>query len=174
MSVLENMMTGLHRKSTPGCFAPGSTRAMRARGGGRWRARARDALGFVGMSKPSPTRPGHALSFGQQRIVEIARTLISEPKMVLLDEPAVGLSPNRVAELDALLRRIRDEKGVTLVMIEHVVRLVMGVSERVVVLNSGQKHRGGPPRGDPAGPGGHRGLSGKPGRCSTLDSRPSR
>ena len=91
------------------------------------------------------SRPGHALSFGQQRIVEIARTLISEPKVVLLDEPAVGLSLNRVAELDALLRRIRDERGVTLVMIEHVIRLVMGVSDRVVVMNSGEKIAEGTP-----------------------------
>jgi branched-chain amino acid transport system ATP-binding protein len=93
------------------------------------------------------------LSFGQRRIVEIARTLISDPKIVLLDEPAVGLSVNRVEELDRLLRRIRDEKGVTLVMIEHVIRLVMGVSDRVVVLNSGQKIADGRPehiRSDPA------------------------
>ena len=92
-----------------------------------------------------PTGPASALSFGQRRIVEIARTLISDPKIVLLDEPAVGLSVNRVEELDQLLRRIRDEKGVTLVMIEHVIRLVMGVSDRVVVLNSGQKIADGRP-----------------------------
>ena len=84
----------------------------------------------------------HTLTLGEvsiSRIIEIARTLIGDPKIVLLDEPAVGLSVNRVAELDLLLRRIRDEKGVTLVMIEHVIRLVMGVSDRIVVLNSGQK-----------------------------------
>ena len=72
---------------------------------------------------------------------------------MLLDEPAVGLSVNRVEELDRLLRRIRDEKGVTLVMIEHVIRLVMGVSDRVVVLNSGQKIADGRPeeiRNEPA------------------------
>ena len=116
------------------------------------RARALEALHFVGLAAFAP-RPGNALSFGQQRIVEIARTLISEPKVVLLDEPAVGLSLNRIAELDALLRRIRDERGVTLVMIEHVIRLVMGVSDRVVVLNSGHKIAEGRPediRRDPA------------------------
>jgi branched-chain amino acid transport system ATP-binding protein len=83
-------------------------------------------------------RPGTALSFGQQRIIEIARTLIDEPGVVLLDEPAVGLSPPRVDELIALLRRIRTERGVTLIMIEHVIRLVMDVCDRVVVLNSGR------------------------------------
>jgi branched-chain amino acid transport system ATP-binding protein len=114
--------------------------------------RARDALDFVGFGAFAD-RPGSALSFGQRRIVEIARTLIGDPKIVLLDEPAVGLSVNRVEELDRLLRRIRDEKGVTLVMIEHVIRLVMGVSDRVVVLNSGQKIADGRPeeiRNEPA------------------------
>ena len=100
--------------------------------------------------------------------MEIARTLIGDPKIVLLDEPAVGLSVNRVEELDRLLRRIRDEKGVTLVMIEHVIRLVMGVSDRVVVLNSGQKIADGRPEEIRNESGGDRGLSGKAGRCCTF------
>jgi branched-chain amino acid transport system ATP-binding protein len=152
MSVLENMMTGLHRASRTGLLAAVlRTPAMR-REEAEMRARALTALDYVGMAAFAP-RPGTALSFGQQRIVEIARTLISEPKVVLLDEPAVGLSVTRVAELDTLLRRIRDERGVTLVMIEHVIRLVMGVSDRVVVLNSGEKIADGTPdeiRRDPA------------------------
>jgi len=138
MSVLENMMTGLHRRSRAGVFAAAFRTGTMRREERTLGARARDALEFVGMSAFA-SRPGGALSFGQQRIVEIARTLISEPKVVLLDEPAVGLSLNRVAELDLLLRKIRDERGVTLVMIEHVIRLVMGVSDRVVVMNSGEK-----------------------------------
>jgi branched-chain amino acid transport system ATP-binding protein len=138
MSILENMMTGLHLRSRSNLYdAALRTRRLRAEEA-ELAARARDALDFVGFAEFAE-RPGSALSFGQRRIVEIARTLISDPKIVLLDEPAVGLSINRVAELDQLLRRIRDEKGVTLVMIEHVIRLVMGVSDRVVVLNSGQK-----------------------------------
>ena len=138
MSVLENMMAGLHLRSTTGLFgAIIGTARMRAEEA-EMRERALDALDFVGF-RHFADRPGDALSFGQQRIIEIARTLIYEPKVVLLDEPAVGLSVNRVAELDALLRQIRDERGVTLIMIEHVIRLVMGVSDRVVVLNSGRK-----------------------------------
>ena len=138
MSILENMMTGLHLRSRATLFGAAlHTKRMRAEEA-ELAARARDALDFVGFAAFAD-QPGDALSFGQRRIVEIARTLISDPKIVLLDEPAVGLSINRVAELDQLLRRIRDEKGVTLVMIEHVIRLVMGVSDRVVVLNSGQK-----------------------------------
>ena len=88
------------------------------------RERALAALDFVGM-RAFAGRSGTALSFGQQRVIEIARALIGDPRVVLLDEPAVGLSPPRVAELDILLRRIRDERGITLVMIEHVIRLVM-------------------------------------------------
>ena len=138
MSILENMMAGLHLRSrTTLLGAALHTRRMRAEEC-ELAARAHEALDFVGFAEFAD-RPGSALSFGQRRIVEIARTLIGDPKIVLLDEPAVGLSINRVAELDRLLRRIRDEKGVTLVMIEHVIRLVMGVSDRVVVLNSGQK-----------------------------------
>jgi len=138
MSVLENMMTGLHLMSSSGLFgAVARPRRMREEER-EMRERALASLEYVGF-RHFADRPGNALSFGQQRIIEIARTLIFEPKVVLLDEPAVGLSVNRVAELDALLRRIRDERGVTLVMIEHVIRLVMGVSDRVVVLNSGRK-----------------------------------
>jgi len=152
MSILENVMTGLHRRSSTSLYGAAlQTRRMRAEEA-ELAARARAALDFVGFAGLAD-RPGDALSFGQRRIVEIARTLISEPTIVLLDEPAVGLSVNRVAELDRLLRRIRDEKGVTLVMIEHVIRLVMGVCDRVLVLNSGQKIADGLPdeiRNDPA------------------------
>ena len=91
-------------------------------------------------------RTANALSFGQQRLVEIARTLISEPKIVLMDEPAVGLSANRLVELDTLLRRIRDQKGVTLILIEHVIRLVMDVCDQVTVLSSGRRIADGPPQ----------------------------
>ncbi|MCP5155903.1 MAG: ABC transporter ATP-binding protein [Ectothiorhodospiraceae bacterium] len=151
MTVLENMMTGLHLMSTTGLFgAVFRTRRMRDEEA-EMRRRAMEALDYVGFAHFAH-RPGNALSFGQQRIVEIARTLIYEPKVVLLDEPAVGLSVNRVAELDALLRRIRDERGVTLVMIEHVIRLVMEVSDHIVVLSSGRKIAEGDPsavRNDP-------------------------
>ena len=144
LTVLENVMTGLHLKGRTGLLqAVFRTRAMRDEE--QYMAEeAREALRYVGMESFA-ARPGAELSFGQQRIVEIARTLINKPKVVLLDEPAVGLSVNRVAELDRLLRRIRDEQGVTLVLIEHVIRLVMGVCDRVVVLNSGRKIAEGTP-----------------------------
>ncbi|HUI17925.1 MAG TPA: ABC transporter ATP-binding protein [Alphaproteobacteria bacterium] len=144
MTVLENVMTGLHRGTRAGPFAAAfRTRRMRAEEEAS-AAKAWQALSYVGMERFAH-RPGSELSFGQQRIVEIARTLVGEPKLVLLDEPAVGLSLTRVAELDRLLRRIRDERGVTFVMIEHVVRLVMEVCDRVIVLNYGVKIADGRP-----------------------------
>jgi branched-chain amino acid transport system ATP-binding protein len=144
MTVLENMMTGLHRKSRTGLIAAGFDLDRRRREERQMEAAAREALAFVGMAEFAE-RPATALSFGQQRVVEIARTLIGEPAIVLMDEPAVGLSANRLDELDALLRRIRDQKGVTLILIEHVIRLVMGVCDQVTVLSSGRRIADGPP-----------------------------
>jgi branched-chain amino acid transport system ATP-binding protein len=138
MTVLENVMTGLHGRlgAEPWTAAFGFARVRREE---REAAdTARQLLDFVGM-RQFEDYDGAGLSFGQQRIIEIARALVSEPRVLLLDEPAVGLSINRVEELDRLLRRIRDERGVTILMIEHVVQLVMGICDRVTVLNSGKK-----------------------------------
>jgi len=137
LTVLENMMVGLHLHTRSGLFAGAFSRPRMREEERELAHRARQALAFVGFAHLAD-RPGNALSFGQSRIVEIARTLIHEPKVVLLDEPAVGLSVNRIAEFDRLLRRIRDERGVTLIMIEHVIRLVMDVCDRVTVLNYGR------------------------------------
>jgi branched-chain amino acid transport system ATP-binding protein len=138
MTVLENVMTGLHARMSAGPLAA-AFGLGRVRGEERESASlARRALDFVGMRRFEEYESS-GLSFGQQRVIEIARALIGEPKVLLLDEPAVGLSEPRVRELDLLLRRIRDERGVTIVMIEHVVQLVMGVCDRITVLNSGRK-----------------------------------
>jgi branched-chain amino acid transport system ATP-binding protein len=152
MTVLENLVCGLHRRTKTGLLAAAlRTKAAREEEEQTVEA-ARKALEFVGMER-FRDRPATMLSFGQQRVVEIARTLMPEPAIVLLDEPAVGLSLNRIEELDLLLRRIRDERGVTLIMIEHVIRLVMGVCDRVTVLSGGTRIAEGVPdqvREDPA------------------------
>jgi len=138
MTVLENVMTGLHGRMTSGPLAA-AFGLPRVRTEEREAAAlARRSLDFVGMRR-FEAYESTGLSFGQQRIIEIARALIGEPKVLLLDEPAVGLSEVRIAELDLLLRRIRDDRGVTIVMIEHVVQLVMGICDRITVLNSGRK-----------------------------------
>jgi branched-chain amino acid transport system ATP-binding protein len=137
MTVLENMMAGMHLGTRAGIFAAAMRTPAMRREDAQTVERAHAALRYVGMEEFAD-RPGNALSFGQQRIIEIARTLIDEPRIILLDEPAVGLSPPRVDELIVLLRRIRAETGVTLIVIEHVIRLVMDVCDRIVVLNSGR------------------------------------
>jgi branched-chain amino acid transport system ATP-binding protein len=152
MTVLENVMTGLHGRLGEGVLGAAfrSRRLREAEASAA--ARARDILAFVGM-EAFAGRLATALSFGQQRVIEIARALISEPRVLLLDEPAVGLSLNRVAEVDALMRRIRDERGVSILLVEHVIRLVMDVSDRITVLSHGRKiAEGGPDaiRADPA------------------------
>ncbi len=138
MTVLENVMTGLHQKMHTNVLAAALGLPSVASEEREARRRALSALEFVDM-RAFAERDGAALSFGQQRLIEIARALVSEPKVLLLDEPAVGLSPPRVQELDRLLRRIRDERGVTIIMIEHVIRLVMGVCDTITVLSSGAK-----------------------------------
>ncbi len=152
MTVLENLMTGLHHRTKAGLIATSLNLRSYREEEEQAEETARRSLEFIGMSEFAD-RPGSALSFGQQRIIEIARTLIGDPKVVLLDEPAVGLSLNRLTEFDALLRRIRDEKRVTLILIEHVIRLVMDVCDQVTVLSSGSLIAEGPPdlvRNDPA------------------------
>ena len=152
MTVLENVMTGRHLHLHAGILSAALDRPLVRAEEAEAAAAARRALAFVGMESFAD-RVGTELSFGQQRLVEVARALVTEPKVLLLDEPAVGLSVTRVAEFDALLRRIRDEHGVTIVMIEHVIRLVMDVSDRVTVLDYGRKIAEGTPgeiRRDPA------------------------
>jgi branched-chain amino acid transport system ATP-binding protein len=151
MTVLENLMTGLHRRTKSGILSSGF-RLPRSREEEKEAEQAAyRSLDFIGMAQFAGCRTSE-LSFGQQRMIEIARTLISEPRIVLLDEPAVGLSLNRIAEFDLLLRRIRDEKGVTLLLVEHVIRLVMDVCDKVAVLSSGRIIADGSPetvRNDP-------------------------
>ena len=152
MTVLENVMTGRHLHLRAGVLSAAVDRRTVRTEEAEAAAEARRVLTFVGMESFAD-RVGTELSFGQQRLVEVARALVTEPKVLLLDEPAVGLSVTRVDQFDALLRRIRDEHGVTIVMIEHVIRLVMGVSDRVTVLDYGRKIAEGSPgeiRRDPA------------------------
>lgn len=90
-------------------------------------------------------RPASDLSIGQQRMVELARGMIVQPKLFVLDEPAAGLSPPNVDKLIGLIRRLRDERGITVLLVEHVMRVVQELCDRVVVLDYGTKIAEGPP-----------------------------
>ncbi len=91
-------------------------------------------------------RPASDLSIGQQRMVEIARGIITRPRLFVLDEPAAGLSPPNVDRLIELIRRLRDERGITILLVEHVMRVVQELCDRVMVLDYGTKIADGPPR----------------------------
>ena len=144
MTVLENVMAGCHDRTRGGVLAAALSLPAMRRAEDEARVRALDALRFIEMDR-FQDRLATELSYGQQRLVEIARALVREPALLLLDEPAAGLSLARIAGVDELLRRIRDEKGITIVLVEHVIRLVMGISDRVTVLSDGEKIAEGPP-----------------------------
>jgi branched-chain amino acid transport system ATP-binding protein len=136
MTVAENVLVGTH-----------SSHLMR---GGT--TRARETLEYVGLSHLAES-PASELPFGLQKRVEIARALASEPRLLLLDEPAGGLSHEEVEELAGFIRRIRDDFELTIVLVEHHMNLVMGVSDRVFVLNFGELIASGTPaevQNDPA------------------------
>jgi branched-chain amino acid transport system ATP-binding protein len=79
------------------------------------------------------------LSYGDQRRLEIARALASDPKMLLLDEPTAGMNPQESAQLTEFMQQLRDERGLTILLIEHDMKVVMGVSERITVFDHGEK-----------------------------------
>ena len=144
MTVLENVMAGLHDGTRGGILGTALSLSAMRRAEDEARVRALEALRFIDMDH-FQDRLAAELSYGQQRLGEIARALVREPTLLLLDEPAAGLSVARIAGVDELLRRIRNEKGITIVLVEHVIRLVMGISDQVTVLNYGEKIAEGPP-----------------------------
>ena len=91
----------------------------------------------------------------------MARALASEPKLLLLDEPTAGMNPSETAEMTALIDRLRDDLGLTVLLIEHDMRVVMGISDRITVLDHGERIAEGTPEEVRADPRGHRGLPGQ-------------
>jgi branched-chain amino acid transport system ATP-binding protein len=141
MSVRENVMVARHCRTRSGMLkaifrAPSFRREEQ-----ETRQRAEQALAFFG-SRLIGWRfdtPARSLSYANRRRLELARAMASDPKLLLLDEPTAGMNPRETQELTELIQRLRDETGVTIVLIEHDMRVVKGVSERVVVLDYGQK-----------------------------------
>ena len=141
MTVLENAMVGQHARSKAGVFgAVFRTRSVREEEE-RVRMKASEALAFFGsrLKGYREDQPAFALSYANRRRLEIARAMATEPRVVLLDEPTAGMNPRETLELRDLIVRMRNERGFTIVVIEHDMRVVKGVSDKVVALDYGRK-----------------------------------
>ena len=151
LSVLENIQVGCHLH-TEGGFWSALLRTRRTRQAEREvEARARELLGFVGL-ETAVDAEASALPYGQQRLLEIARSLAARPRLLLLDEPAAGLSADETKRLSAAIRAIA-KRGTTVLLIEHDMKLVMNTADTIAVLDFGRKVAEGPPaqiRQDPA------------------------
>ncbi|MCC7274413.1 MAG: ABC transporter ATP-binding protein [Alphaproteobacteria bacterium] len=138
MSVRENVALALHPKLDGGLLGSALGLARPAAADRDARARADALLDLFGLAALAD-RPATALSIGQQRMVELARGMIVEPRLFVLDEPAAGLSPPNVEKLIELIRAMRDRHGITILLVEHVMKVVHALCDRVVVLDYGVK-----------------------------------
>jgi branched-chain amino acid transport system ATP-binding protein len=144
MTVLDNVMVGDHIKTRSNWLAASLPMPSALTAESASRKRALEMLDFVGLTKHAG-HPVAALPFGTQKRVELARALVSRPRLLLLDEPAGGISSEEVDAMSRLLRRVHAELGVTMLLVEHHMGFVMGISDRVVVLDFGRKIAEGSP-----------------------------
>ena len=137
LSSLENVMVGRHVRTRAGVIGAVLRTPQTLREEGDIERRALELLDYVGI-RPRANDPAGSLPYGDQRRLEIARALATEPKLLALDEPAAGMNPTERLALGKLIRAIRS-RGITIVLIEHDVRLVMDVCDRLMVLDYGEK-----------------------------------
>jgi branched-chain amino acid transport system ATP-binding protein len=145
MSALENVMVGQHARMRAGLFGS----ILRTRGVRREEEaveeKGREMLDYVGLEKSQFERMASHLAYGDQRRVEIARALASDPSLLLLDEPTAGMNPQESAQLTEFMEQLRTERGLAILLIEHDMKVIMGVSEHITVLDHGIKIAEGQP-----------------------------
>ena len=144
MTALENVLVGMHVRLSGNLFqailrTPGVRREE-----SEARDRARELLEFCGLRRKDQVI-GRNLSYGDQRRLEVARALATQPKLLLLDEPTAGMNPQETAEFTTFVGTLREQHEYSVLLIEHDMRVVMGVSDRVTVLDYGEKIAEGPP-----------------------------
>jgi len=138
MTSIANVMVGRHTRMKASWWSSllklPSVRAEEA----AVEQRARELLELVGLQKRYYDDEARNLPYGDQRRLELARALASDPKLLLLDEPTAGMNPGETAQMTELIRRLRDELDLTVLLIEHDMKVVMGISERITVLDHGE------------------------------------
>jgi branched-chain amino acid transport system ATP-binding protein len=139
MSAMENVMIGRHGQLKAGLVGSILRPPWVRREEREVRDRARELLAYVGLKPNVVDQLSAQLSYGDQRRVEIARALACEPRLLLLDEPTAGMNPQESSELTDFMRKLRDDLQLSILLIEHDMKVVMGVSERVTVLDHGEK-----------------------------------
>ena len=142
MTVFENVLTAMHLRRSSNVFS--ATFRLNAAEERAQRERAMELLKIVGLDAECDEL-ATSLPYGRQRRLEIARALATEPKLLLLDEPAAGMNPQETAELTAFIREIREQFGLTIFLIEHHMNLVMDISDRIYVIDFGRQIAAGVP-----------------------------
>jgi branched-chain amino acid transport system ATP-binding protein len=151
LPVIDNVMVGVHMRHGPG-FLASLLQLPSARGAEREiRRRAMDVLGILGLTRRAGERVG-SLPYGDQRKVELARALASEPSLLLLDEPTAGMNPHETADLGTTIRHLHETLGITTLLVEHDMKMVMRLCDRIVVVNQGKLLAEGTPQSVQADP----------------------
>jgi branched-chain amino acid transport system ATP-binding protein len=145
MSAVENVQVAMHSRLKGGVIASILHTPRLKREEAEADRRARELLAFAGLDRSQFDEYGKNLSYGDQRRLEVARALASDPVLLLLDEPTAGMNPQETVDFVEFVRLLRDEKGLTVLLIEHDMKVVMGVSDRVTVLDYGEKISEGTP-----------------------------
>lgn len=145
MSAMENVLVGQHCRLTSNLIGQILHTRATLKEEADARARALDMLEYVGLRRSDADVTAKNLSYGLQRRLEIARALASQPKLLLLDEPTAGMNPNETIDLTNFIQRLRKELDLTILLIEHHMRVVMAISDRVSVLDYGEKIAEGTP-----------------------------
>jgi branched-chain amino acid transport system ATP-binding protein len=144
MSAIENVLVGMNCRMHAGILGAIIRPPRVKREEAEARDKARELLRYCGLPRRHEERSA-SLPYGDQRRLEVARALATDPKLLLLDEPTAGMNPQETAEFTRFVQRVRDEKSVTVLLIEHDMKVVMGVSERITVLEYGAKIAEGSP-----------------------------